>query len=257
MVPESFIYYGLHDVRGYEAVIEQREYEFWSHADSSFQYNPSYLWLYRPDPRWLAAAGVAYVMSAGNQFLPSTRPVFRAEGVTIAKVMGTRPFAYAATTTVAVTDRFAALKQLSRDPLGPVVVEGRCCTVSRSPPARVKVDSRRAGAVDLDVTGRSPSTVVVLQSFSPGWVARVDGHEVPVQAADVLFQAVRVSAGHHVVSLRYEPRTVTVGGLLSAAGLLGIILLVMGPLLGEAISRRRDSLPSSKLEGDPSRDIHP
>jgi hypothetical protein len=154
MVPDATSLYRLYDVRGYEGVINAREYDYWSHADSGFQYNPSYLWLYRPDIRWLEAAGVSYVMAAGRTAPPGTTLAYRGEGVTIGRVPRPRPFAFAARSTVTSSNRYEALRRLLRDPLGPVVVEGACCRRLHYSPTRVTVVSRRAGAVDLDVLVR-------------------------------------------------------------------------------------------------------
>ena len=91
---------------------------------------------------------------------------------------------------------------------------------------RVTVRSRFAGGVDLDVTAKRDTTLVILQSFSPGWTAWVDGDQVPVHAANVLFQAVRVPPGEHVVSLRYQPFSVVLGILATGFGLVGTALLL-------------------------------
>ena len=78
--------------------------------------------------------------------------------------------------------------------------------------------------------------MVVLQSYSPDWVATVDGATVPIRAADVLFQGVSVPAGHHVVTLRYRPASVTAGLASSAAGIIGLGALLVIPTV---LRRRR------------------
>ncbi len=64
----------------------------------------------------------------------------------------------------------------------------------------------------------------------------MDGTSTPVRAADVLFQSVVVPAGHHVVTLRYHPTSVTVGLVASGAGLVGFAGLLAVPWL---VARRR------------------
>jgi len=67
----------------------------------------------------------------------------------------------------------------------------------------------------------------VLESWAPGWEARVNGRPVPVYRADFLFMAVPVPAGSVEVELIYRPRTVTVGLILSIVGLIVLVLLAL------------------------------
>jgi len=91
------------------------------------------------------------------------------------------------------------------------------------------VSARSPEAVDLRVAADHPGTLVVRQSFAEGWQAQLDGHDTPVRPADVLFQAVQVPAGQHLVTLRYRPSSVTWGLIASLMGLAGVALLAVGP----------------------------
>jgi hypothetical protein len=212
MDPESATLYGLRDVRGYEAgLLDARHFAYWSSADPALaipapMHDPL---LETPRASWLAAAGVSYVVSPGLSPVPGAHVAYRTDGVTIWGISRVRPLAYAATTTVPVVNIQQALAALARDPLGPTVVEGSCCRSTDDAHAHVIVRSFQPGAVDLDVSVRRRTTVVVLQSFWPGWVAQVDGKTTSIAAANVIFQAVRVPAGHHLVTLRYQPRSVS------------------------------------------------
>ena len=64
----------------------------------------------------------------------------------------------------------------------------------------------------------------------PGWVATVDGAEQPIERANLLFRAVRVPAGDHVVEFRYEPWSVRLGAIVSGASIVATmaLLLVIG-----------------------------
>jgi len=57
--------------------------------------------------------------------------------------------------------------------------------------------------------------VVFSETWYPGWEAQVDGQIVPLYRADYLFRAVPVPAGTHEVTLRYRPREVLWGAVLS------------------------------------------
>jgi hypothetical protein len=66
--------------------------------------------------------------------------------------------------------------------------------------------------------------LVVAQPHYPGWVARLDGQEVPLLRANYAFCAVELSSGEHEVELAYEPRSVVLGFALAALGWLALAL---------------------------------
>lgn len=235
MIPNLATVYGLRDVRGYDVTIDPRVRLFWSHADPGYSDAAYYTQLDHPDAAWLAAAGVRYYVSSPAGIPPGATIVLQTPGFTISEIAGARPFAFAATSVATATSAAGAVATLALAPLGPVVIE----TSDPSPPsgqASVAVTGQDAGAVDLDVAAASAATVVVLQSYSPDWVATVDGATVPIRAADVLFQGVSVPAGHHVVTLRYRPASVTAGLASSAAGIIGLGALLVIPTV---LRRRR------------------
>jgi Bacterial membrane protein YfhO len=243
LIPNVATLYGLRDVRGVDITIDPRVRLFWSHADPGYSDVTYYTQLDRPDPAWLATAGVRYYISAPSAVPAGSSAVLQTPGYTISEVAGTRPFAYVASSVTPATGPGDAAAKLARDPLGAVIVE----TGDPSPPsgqATVVVTRQEPGAVDLDVTAAAAATVVVLQSYTPDWAAQVDGTAAPVRPADVLFQSVSVPAGHHQVTLRYRPASVSLGLAASAVGLLGLIaLFVVPPLWGNL--RRRGRRPGS------------
>jgi len=62
--------------------------------------------------------------------------------------------------------------------------------------------------------------LVYSSAAMPGWVATVDGREVPIIEAYGKLMAVSVPAGAHAVEFRYAPSPVRVGALLTLVGLL-------------------------------------
>jgi uncharacterized membrane protein YfhO len=68
--------------------------------------------------------------------------------------------------------------------------------------------------------------VMIADTYFPGWRAWVDDVPAPIHAADLLFRAVFVPAGTHVVELRYQPRSFIVGVALFLASSAICVLLV-------------------------------
>jgi hypothetical protein len=200
----------------------------------------------KPDARWLAAAGVTHYLTPGDSVLAGTVPVFEGSGATVAAVPDVRPFAFAASSTIPVADVDEAVTVMARDPLGPVVVErpgtpgttGTTAPPEPAGPAGVEVLRRSSQVVTVRVDASTPTALVVLQSFADGWRAEVDGHRARIDPADILFQSVQVPAGVHTVTLRYQPESFRLGLAATAAGLIGLVLLGLVPLL----PRRRHRL---------------
>jgi hypothetical protein len=72
-----------------------------------------------------------------------------------------------------------------------------------------------------------PGLVMIADTYYPGWRAWVDGVPTPIHPADLLFRAVFVPAGTHVVELRYRPFPFTVGVVLFLASSAACVLLAL------------------------------
>jgi hypothetical protein len=78
----------------------------------------------------------------------------------------------------------------------------------------------------------TPARAYLLQreAWYPGWRARVDGLEVPVFRADLLFRAVFLPPGDHDVEIFFDSAAFNRGGLLSLVGLATIGVLLIWPV---------------------------
>jgi hypothetical protein len=227
LIPETAALYGLTDARGYEILNDPRVHLFWSSADPGYSDSTLIMMLDRPGAEWLAAAGVGYVMMPADRSLPGTTTVYSEGGVAIAEVPSPRSFAYAAAAVARAANPEQAATMLSAAPLGRIVIEGDAVGGS----ADVSVTRRTAGEIDLTVNAPGEVTVVVQQSFQPGWEATVDGRAATIMPANLLYQSVTVPAGRHLLVLRYRPQSVTAGELTSAVGLLALLLLAVIPVI--------------------------
>jgi hypothetical protein len=98
-------------------------------------------------------------------------------------------------------------------------------TAAAATPAQIV--SRSDTEVTLNVHARAAGQLVLLDTFYPGWHAEVDGRSEPIRPADAAFRAVAVQPGHHTVRFYYQPTSVLVGGLVSVAALLAIIVCLI------------------------------
>jgi hypothetical protein len=93
--------------------------------------------------------------------------------------------------------------------------------------ARCVIRERRADRLVVDTDASASGHLVVAEAYQEGWRATLDGKEVPVRPANVLFRAVAVPAGRHRVELRYRPFAVYWGAALTATGLAGLAALLV------------------------------
>lgn len=70
--------------------------------------------------------------------------------------------------------------------------------------SRVAVAEDRGGRLRIR-TGGSPGFLVVADTFTPQWTARLDGHPTPILPVDVALRAVLVPGGEHEVVFSYNP----------------------------------------------------
>ncbi len=92
--------------------------------------------------------------------------------------------------------------------------------------AMVSYDPER---VSIQTESVTPTTLILTDTYFPGWEAHVDGVETDVLRTNGALRAVPVPAGKHMVILTYKPRSVFYGTLLSmmslGATIIGLLLI--------------------------------
>jgi uncharacterized membrane protein YfhO len=89
------------------------------------------------------------------------------------------------------------------------------------------IRERRPDRLVVDTDASARGHLVVAEAYQEGWKATLDGKEVPVRLANVLFRAVAVPAGSHRVELRYRPAAVYGGAALTATGVAALAGLLV------------------------------
>lgn len=83
--------------------------------------------------------------------------------------------------------------------------EDRHAEVTRSEPNRIEVKTESA----------APSLLVLSENHYPGWQAQVDGQSVEVMRVNYNQRGVALTAGNHVVTFVYQPKSVLIGLVIS------------------------------------------
>lgn len=84
----------------------------------------------------------------------------------------------------------------------------------------VRLTRHAANRVSIEASMRCRGMVLLSDTAYPGWVARVDGKEVPIHDANLALRGVIVDAGKHRIEMTYRPRSVIVGASLSLSAWL-------------------------------------
>jgi hypothetical protein len=132
-----------------------------------------------------------------------------------------RTYAVGATRVADGVDAFRMLLEGDLDPTREVLLPGGAPLAA---PAGFRATSRVVGdapdRVRIEATLSAPGYVVLLDSFAPGWRARVDGRPAAMSRANLAFRAVEVAAGAHVIDYVYRPRWMLAGLCVSAAAVV-------------------------------------
>ena len=91
------------------------------------------------------------------------------------------------------------------------------------------LSSYRNNSVEIKVWTEKAGLFFASESSYPGWRAYVDGREVKLLKADLVFRAVPLEAGEHIVRFVYSPRSFKAGLAISGASSLLIALFLVFP----------------------------
>ena len=105
--------------------------------------------------------------------------------------------------------------------------DGAAAPAGVSPRARIITATRGVNSASISAETSAPGWLVLPDSWSAGWTARVNGRPVAVRRANYLRRAVRLPAGRSSVEFRYRPEYLGVGASISVAT---IVLLAAAPL---------------------------
>jgi len=92
---------------------------------------------------------------------------------------------------------------------------------------RARVLERRPDLVVIETEASAPALLVLAEAHRRGWKAAVDGEDVEVLKANLLFRGVAVPPGRHRTALRYRPPEVFAGAALSLGAALGGLTMIV------------------------------
>jgi hypothetical protein len=188
--------------------------------------------------RLLQVAGVEHVLALRDaaDWSPltpvATVPGFFELPIRVFRVPDPLPFAYAVGRAEVAADFETSLARIT-DPAFDARRSVLLADGAVRPPAdgfrgEVEVLLHKPDRWRLRTDFSAPGYVVLLEAYDRGWRASVDGRAAPMRRANLVFRAVEVPAGAHVVEMVYRPGPVVAGAaisiltLLSSAGVFGL-----------------------------------
>ena len=114
------------------------------------------------------------------------------------------------------------------DPWETVLISGNPPVAGRARGGRgaVEIVADTHTALHLHAEADGPAWLVLADMWYPGWTATVNGEPVEVMRANLAFRAVPVPAGACEVIFRYDPLSLKIGALVSAANLAVVAVLL-------------------------------
>ena len=101
------------------------------------------------------------------------------------------------------------------------------------PSESVTVTRHEPQQVELDVVLNQPGLVILADTYYPGWRLTIDGHPAPIYRANRMMRGAAVPAGKHTLVYTFEPQSFLVGAIISGAGALAVLALLVPRRTGQ------------------------
>jgi hypothetical protein len=187
--------------------------------------------------RFLDLLNVRYILTRGSNVAPPGADLLGiAEGLSLYENKGGLPRAFFAKEVLVVKDQaeaFARMKESDFAPASAVVIESPAPIPGIGPSAatgeaQAWLTEDKRNRVLVETENPSDGLLVLADTYYPGWRAEADGARTEILRADVALRAVRVPAGHHVVSFVFAPRSLALSFYVSlCAGAIVLVLLIL------------------------------
>ena len=237
--PNLTMDFDLYDVRGYDFPTERRHAKLWKEAvfdREGFFIRHMEAPVTESSLRAFSLLGAANVMTAPDHELdePTLRQVYDGPDARVYANERALPRASLVGSARLVEDEDAAFEAVLEpgfDPRREAVVERPITGVADGPlrpgaagSARIVEDDPERVVIEADANRRA--VLVLADIYYPGWKAKLDGEEVPIERVDYLLRGVALEPGAHRVEFSYEPLSWRIGWIVSLAALLVLVGVV-------------------------------
>lgn len=112
------------------------------------------------------------------------------------------------------------------DPTKTVLVEkSTALSLSKPQGGTAEILSYTPNKITIQSQTTTDSLLFLSDTYYPGWFATIDGKETKIIKANYAFRSVVVPEGSHTVVFRYEPRSFSIGKILSILNLIALFFI--------------------------------
>ncbi|MBD3616864.1 MAG: YfhO family protein [Gracilimonas sp.] len=182
------------------------------------------------NPDLLNLLNVKYLTYREGLPLPGFEPVFQSQSGVVYENQNVLSKAFFVDSVITVQDppeAFNYLKPGQLDFATTAVVENSE-PISSSPDttASVEITNYTGPEISIDISREKPGFLVLSEIYYPaGWIAELNGEEIPIYKTNYLLRGMEIPAGEHDLELRFEPQSWKIGVLLSWISLFAQILI--------------------------------
>jgi uncharacterized membrane protein YfhO len=123
------------------------------------------------------------------------------------------------------------IKKTDFDPQQEILLESPLKTNSASDlrieDNNVIITKYQPNRIELTCNSIENQILVLSELYYPGWNAYIDGKKQQIFRADYLLRAIPVAQGNHNVVFVYKPKSLLIGGAITALTLLVIIIILL------------------------------
>lgn len=191
----------------------------------------------------LSLLNVKYLTYVPGLNLPGFELVFSSPSGVVYENMNVLPKAFfvdSVITTQSPAEAYAYLNPGAIDFTRTAVVEASAAIIANPDSvASVEVTRYTGPEISLKVTRSKPGFLVLSEIYYPdGWIAELNGEEIPIYKTNYLLRGIEVPAGEHEVEFRFEPESYRIGVMLASFSLF-IQILLGGVILVQTARKRR------------------
>jgi hypothetical protein len=226
--------YGLYDARGYDYPIEKRYDRLWRTAIAPrlpFIPPTTLATTNARAMRALSLLGVTQLIQQPSDKplqRPGVRLVYDGRDARLYRNDGALPRAWVVGGQRVVGSDSAALDAILADDFDPraqAVVQKPIAGLSGGGSARI--ERYEPERVDLSARAGGRALVVLSDVWYPGWKAKVDGHDAPIERVDYLLRGVAVGPGTHRIEMTYRPASWRIGWILTLVTAIALVAAVV------------------------------
>jgi Bacterial membrane protein YfhO len=265
--PDTNLYYGLYDARGYDLPVIQRFSNLWTRYVApptpllplDTPAVPILNVLLRPGGpaamRVLSLLGVKDLLEQKGDSplgLPGLHKVYDGPDATIYENDNAMPRVWLAGDQDVIRNagtQLATVASAGFDPHDTVIAGAPITGIpsgggSGGSPGNARITEYQAQQVTIEAHSDRPAELVLSDTYYPGWTVSVNGQPAAISEVDYLLRGVTVPAGDDRIVFSYHPRSFRLG---VTASLAAIAVLMVAVIFG--IRRRRPSRRGRHVRG--------